>query len=485
MDENKQIDSRYINTPFAYTKTQSGLTLLQQNVMVRVSAHLQKYIEKFYKDPQLLASKDDPKPLMHSYEKENIPPVRIRLSELGISSTVYSRVRLALEGILNVKVERPGYDKEGRPVMDIMPLFRGISIPVTDHGTVVKKRILKDDEDLTEVFVDRVRGYVEISLNPEAIDDMFNMNLGYVTHPVDIARIGKVDKMPLMYYFIRHKMLNFKNASAQVSVEEIRDYLGMIVRDFEGNIVKMQYPHYSRFKARVIDTALSDIKRVFEAGQIDFYFEMKEIRTSGKKIGEPDFLEFKKVGSGKNDTTKYRANSERKLANTLLASYPTLDKSRVVAILSGIAEDKWNEFKNYAYKDVPRMVEQPHRWNGTNEEFIYHLLELWGKGQSVRQAANEPPQQLDLFANVLPASSKIETKVGEGADKWKAFCNLIIGDAEKSLISRLSFIGMKNDRFCVECSDEDFDMIRKLGIEEKAREFFGCKGSFAPVFYRG
>lgn len=91
----------------------------------------------------------------------------------------------------------------------------------------------------------------------------------------------------------------------------------------------------------------------------------------------------------------------------------------------------------------------------------------------------------DVAKNVRSASSKIETKVGEGADKWKAFCNLIIGDAEKSLISRLSFVGMKNDRFCVECSDEDFEMIRKLGIEDKAKEFFGCKGSFAPVFYRG
>ena len=33
--------------------------------------------------------------------------------------------------------------------------------------------------------------------------------------------------------------------------------------------------------------------------------------------------------------------------------------------------------------------------------------------------------------------------------------------------------------------DDDFEMIRKLGIEEKAKEFFDCKGSFAPVFYRG
>ena len=91
----------------------------------------------------------------------------------------------------------------------------------------------------------------------------------------------------------------------------------------------------------------------------------------------------------------------------------------------------------------------------------------------------------DVAKNVQPASSKIKTEVGEGTDKWKAFCKLIIGDAEKSLVSRISFVGMKNERFCVECSDEDFDMLRKLGIEEKAKEFFDCKGSFAPVFYRG
>ena len=91
----------------------------------------------------------------------------------------------------------------------------------------------------------------------------------------------------------------------------------------------------------------------------------------------------------------------------------------------------------------------------------------------------------DIFAHVhQPAEDKIVTESGQGADKWKAFCKLLIGDAEKSLVSRISFVGMKNDRFCVECSDDDFEMIRKLGIEDKAKEFFGCKGSFAPAFYR-
>ena len=131
------------------------------------------------------------------------------------------------------------------------------------------------------------------------------------------------------------------------------------------------------------------------------------------------------------------------------------------------------------------MVEQPHRWNGTSEDFVFYLLEHWAGKPSIQSKDKAQPQQLDLFANVQPASSKIETKIGEGSDKWKAFCKLVIGDAEKSLVSRISFVGMKNGRFCVECSDDDFEMIRNLGIEDKAKEFFDCKGSFAPVFYRG
>lgn len=83
------------------------------------------------------------------------------------------------------------------------------------------------------------------------------------------------------------------------------------------------------------------------------------------------------------------------------------------------------------------------------------------------------------------ADSKIKVSVGKGMEQWQSFLSLVKDDNQKSLVSRLQFVGMKNNRFCIECSDDDFDMLKPLGLERIAQEYFGCVGSFAPVFYRG
>ena len=91
MNDDKQLIKKYIHTPFAYTKAQKGLTLLQQNIMVKVVEHLQVYIGKYFKNPALKSSEEDPKPVMTREDRDNLPPVRIELSELGVSSSSYSR----------------------------------------------------------------------------------------------------------------------------------------------------------------------------------------------------------------------------------------------------------------------------------------------------------------------------------------------------------------------------------------------------------
>lgn len=97
---------------------------------------------------------------------------------------------------------------------------------------------------------------------------------------------------------------------------------------------------------------------------------------------------------------------------------------------------------------------------------------------------NKEPVIGDLFAHIAQTeSSKIQIVKG-GEDKWQDFLSLIINPDQQALIKRLKFIGMKNDRFCVKASQEDFDLIKTLGIEDIAKEFFNCKGSYSPTFYR-
>lgn len=421
MDEDKQIIKKYINTPFAYARAQKGLTLLQQNIMVKVVEHLQVYIGKYFKNPALQGSKENPKPMMTREDRDNLPPVRIELSELGVSSCSYSRVREALKEVLNVQMEKNTFDDEGKPVKRLIQIFSKIDTPVTDKGTQVRMKLGEDDE-LTDVQVDRTRGYIDIYLNKDMVWEMFDMNLGYVSHPDGIARIGKVDNMPLMYYLVRYRMKNFKLSKVEITPFEIRDYLGLVKRDADGNVKTIKYPKYSVFKSRIIKTALDDIKRVCDAGQIDFYFDINEVRPRGKKTGEPSYIEFVKVAEQKKAKQDHRKASEKRLCKTLCDIYPTLDEKRMMAIFKTVPEDLWNDFKTYAYNGVPKAVEQPHSWNGTMEEFVFYIMGQWIKQHSAKP---EPQQQTFAFAEA--------EEIKPGKKEWQQFLCLIDRDLAADL----------------------------------------------------
>lgn len=472
MEDNKQIIKKYINTPFAYARAQKGLTLLQQNIMVKVVEHLQVYIGKYFKNPALQSSNEDPKPMMTREDRDNLPPVRIELSELGVSSSSYSRVREALKEVLNVQIEKNTFDDEGKPVKRLIQIFSKIDTPVTDKGTQVRMKLGEDDE-LTDVQVDRTRGYIDIYLNTDMVFEMFDMNLGYVSHPEDIARIGKVDNMPLMYYLVRHKMNNFKYSKAEITPFEIRDYLGLVKRDADGNVTNIKYPRYSMLKTRIIKTALDDIKRVCDAGQIDFCFDIKkEVRPRGKTRGEPSYIEFVKVAEKKKAKQDYRKASEKRLCKTLCDIYPTIDEKRLMATFKTVPEDLWNDFKAYAYNGVQKAVEQPHRWSGTMEDFVFYIMEQWIKQHSAKP---EPRQQTFDFAEAE------EEKPGEKA--WQMFLNLI----DKKLASdlrRVRYISFENGTVClgatskaqVEMIEAHFtDVAVLIHVQKCAVKIFGKK----------
>lgn len=475
MEDDKQIIKKYINTPFAYARAQKGLTLLQQNIMVKVIEHLQVYIGKYFKNPVLQGSKEDPKPMMTREDRDNLPPVRIELSELGVASNSYSRVREALKEVLNVQIEKNTFDKEGKPIKRLIQIFSQIDTPVTDKGTQVRMKLGEDDE-LTDVQVDRTRGYIDIYLNTDMVFEMFDMNLGYVSHPKEIARIGKVDNMPLMYYLVRHKMNNFKYSKAEITPFEIRDYLGLVKRDADGNVTEVKYPRYSMFKSRIIKTALDDIKRVCDAGQIDFYFDIKEVRPRGKKTGEPSYIEFVKVAEKKKAKQDHRKASERRLCKTLCEIYPTLDEKRLMTIFKTVPEDLWNDFKTYAYNGVPKAVEQPHSWNGTMESFVFYIMEQWIKQHS---ANPEPQQQTFAFAEAE------EVKPGE--KEWQMYLRLI----DKDLASDLGkvrymlykkgcvLLGIQNDAQREMIEDHFIDDAVLKHAQECAMKIFGNKISLA------
>ena len=298
----------YINTPFEYLKLQTGLSLLQRDIMNRVSAHLQKYFNDYWSDNELRFSKENPRTFLTDEQIENLGPIRVNFSELRISQDSYERLDEARNKIMDIKikglVETEGGKKDRK-----WNVFTYVDLPVTDAGTTVMKKDREVDDngkiykvgEAKKTETNRYRGYMEIYLDKDLIKHTFNMISGYVTHPEKIAQIGRVPNMPSLYFFIRHCMNNFRPdkdgkeiTTATVSIDEIREHLNSIIKDTKGNIIKIKYPKYSRFKAQVLTVVLDEIKKCYDKGLIDVYFEMSEIRARGKKTGEPVALTFTK-----------------------------------------------------------------------------------------------------------------------------------------------------------------------------------------------
>ena len=280
MEKEKHLPQQYISTPFAYTKFSKNLSLLQQSVLTKVSEHLQSYVRHFFgselrKDPKV------PRPLFSEAEKHNgMPEFIMSYAELGVDIANYNVARAAVQEVLNLTVDAPGEDDDGKASVKAFNIFTHANISF-EGGTGVSFR-----------------------LNPEVVDYVFDMSQGYVRHPADIARIGQIERMPMMYYYLHKKSKHWKLRVVNLTVLEIKTYLGMLGKITEGTDErsgrprkdgkekKEAYPKFSQFKKNVIETSINDINRLCKDGMLDVCVSYKPIYNGKRKVGNPASIEF-------------------------------------------------------------------------------------------------------------------------------------------------------------------------------------------------
>ena len=279
MKEDVLFPQQYINTPFAYTKFAKNLSLLQQSVLNKVSEHLQSYISRYF-GSDLKNSKDVPRPLFLAAEKKNgMPEFVMSYAELGVSINNYSVARAAIQEVLSLTVDAPGKDKDGNPAIVKYNIFTKANISSSESNGVA------------------------FSLNSEVVDYVFDMSQGYVRHPADIARIGRVERMPMIYYYLFKKSERWKNRTVRLTVLEIKDYLGMRGKITSGNEsragrptkdgeIKEAYPKFSKFNTMVLARSVDDINRLKQDGLLDVCVSYAPIYIGKRKVGNPTYIEF-------------------------------------------------------------------------------------------------------------------------------------------------------------------------------------------------
>ena len=276
MEEIKKLPQKWINTPFAFTRLSKNLSLLQQAVLVKVSEQLQPFIKEFF-GSDLAKSRKVPKSLFSEAVKNSgVTKIYISYAELGVPENNFFAVKQAMKEVLDVKVEGPKKNEDGSMGMHMYNVFLSGETSIKNTGVVfgLNPQVIDPDKHL----------YV--------LDYAFNMVEGYVSHPDNIALIGEVARMPMIYYILRDASgNNWKERSIQLTVSKIKKYLGMM--EFSGaEIVKEAYPKFSQFKKNVLDNSIADINRLKQLGQIDVCISYEPIYNGKRKVGNPAFIEF-------------------------------------------------------------------------------------------------------------------------------------------------------------------------------------------------
>ena len=276
MADKEKLPQKWINTPFAFTRLSKNLSLLQQAVLIKVSEQLQPFIKEFF-GSDLAKSPRVPKPLFSEAVKNSgVTQIYISYAELGIPENNYFAVKQAMKDVLDVKVEGPKRKDDGSWGMSMYNVFLSGDTSIKNTGVV-------------------------FGLNPEIIDPekhlyvldcAFDMTEKYVSHPNDIALIGEVARMPMIYYILRDASgNNWKNIPIDMTVLKLKKYLGMI--EFSGvEIVKETYPKFSQFNKNVLKTSIDDINRLKKHGQIDVCMRYEPFYNGKRKVGNPNFIRF-------------------------------------------------------------------------------------------------------------------------------------------------------------------------------------------------
>lgn len=319
MDSKDIIQSNWINTPFSYTRISKNLTLLQQAVLVKVSEHLQPYIKEFF-GSDLCKSKKVPRCLFSEAVKNSgILQFSISYAELGVSINNYYSAAKAVEEVLKIQVDAPGKDENGKDAM--------IKYNVFTQGS------MSSDNNTGVVF----------GLNPDVVDRVFDMSQDYVSHPDNIALIGEVERMPMIYYLLRvssgHK---WNKRTVDLTVNKIKEYLGMITWA-DGRVLKEAYPKYSQFRKKVIETSIDDINRLKRKGLLDVCVSFEPVYNGKRKVGNPAFIRFNIYGT---IDEMQKATNPEAYQSSLFAKQEEEKKRQepIIEDYPGKYADEWNKF---------------------------------------------------------------------------------------------------------------------------------------------
>lgn len=413
-------ESRWINTPFAYTEFFGGLSLLQQDIMYKVSDNIQEFLKNYFEEGRD-KSHAKPRPLFTEYEKRHsLKPIRVVFADYGVSANHYDQIEKAVKEILQINIRVPVNKNNGERVLTWINIFSKGEAPITEGGYTYLQKV--NDVEVQIKNVSRSKGWIDFHINPAVADYVFDMSKGYINHPNTIARISTMMHTPSLYGLLKSKCAG--TCSCKLTVNEIKEHLGLVERNKDNEVESYSFPKYAHFKKYVLLKVQDDLQRLAAADQIDYTFNFREVRREGRSTGDPVYIEFELVRTHLGDVrdlARHRRSANQKLIKTLLERCGDLRRDVIEPIINSVADEDFADFSTYVYRDVKAIIE--HQYPDDVATYTVALMRKWIEACQKRKAEAKAQAQgeLDLFSSQnVPVETRSFGEVpGEFAKEWQ------------------------------------------------------------------
>ncbi len=488
MDENKDksplfalSDYSWINTPVNYTTYTKKFSLLQQDVLLIVSGKLQEHFTRYLNEHRYLRN-EHPKSGIAKEDLLDLEPITIPLAELGIDSAHYDRAVAAVSELEHITFHLPRFDNETglRKGDDYMPIFSKIFVPkdfVSEEGSdyAYTGNEIKVDEKGEKQSKFRRAGCIEVTINIEAAKAIFDMDQGYFNHLERIAYFC-TSAYTSRLYFALMKFVSKGQMSPTIDYVDLKELLGMYERaDRSDTIINEKYKKFAQFRTQVLNVARRDMERLNNENKIEIVLDSSEPHPDGyepiykgtAKRGNPERIRFyilrTPLGLAR-ENELHRSSSEQRVCKKIMELYPTLDKGKIKNFVSSVPSELWGDFKRYVYKGLQKAVDQPHRWDGTPESFVYYILEAWVKFRTKKNPP-VPPQQTNMAAIAAPVVPEPveEDYPGKYATEWANVVGEYNGTLKQYLIKARHYgaspAGFMSIRFADKKTLDEFNAL--------------------------
>lgn len=287
-------EADFIIQPHAATMMKGSLSLVQDEIF----ENLQEAFQKEYKKQIDKLNKKE-KVQLSLWDKP-LPPIRVKFSDMDVRPDNYNEVQLAAIAMGEQRVEIPGVNDAGDMVMNYMPIFTKVSVPVTTFEEVNRK------EGATKTPYkknERRKGYIEFTINPEVGHEYFEVKQRYTKYMKGVAKKCTCKYSPKMYRYAAHwRDMGGTWEFDYISFRWLLGLRGVVpTKDENGKTtyeeVDLVYPDFGEVKRFVLERTQKDVKRVADKNEFDCYFTYDIVmpkKANGERAtrGNPEKIVF-------------------------------------------------------------------------------------------------------------------------------------------------------------------------------------------------